>query len=86
MIINIDIPDKVRVYLETEVMTGAYSSIGEYFLDLVQQDQKRKAQAKLETLLLEGINSEGQDVTPEFWQNLRSTVLGESSQGTPSDA
>ncbi len=75
MIINIDIPDKVRVYLETEVMAGAYSSIGEYFLDLVQQDQKRKAQAKLEALLLEGINSEGQDVTPEYWQNLRSTVI-----------
>ncbi|MEA5570525.1 type II toxin-antitoxin system ParD family antitoxin [Calothrix sp. UHCC 0171] len=86
MIINIDIPDEVRVYLEAEVMAGAYSSIGEYFLDLVQQDQKRKAQAKLEALLLEGINSEGQDVTPEYWHNLRSTVLGESAQGTHSDA
>jgi antitoxin ParD1/3/4 len=86
MIINIDIPDEVRVYLETEVMAGAYSSISEYFLDLVQQDQKRKAQANLEALLLEGINSEGQDVTPEYWQNLRSTVLGESSQAKPSDA
>ena len=76
---------EVRVYLDAEVMAGAYS-IGEYFLDLVQQDQKRKAQAKLEVLLLEGINSDSQDVTPEYWLSLRSTVLGEGSQGIPSDA
>jgi antitoxin ParD1/3/4 len=49
------------------------------FLDLVQQDRKRKAQAKLETLLLEGINSPGQEVTSEYWQNLHSTVLEENN-------
>ncbi|QIR38018.1 type II toxin-antitoxin system ParD family antitoxin [Tolypothrix sp. PCC 7910] len=86
MNINIDIPDEVRVYLEAQVMTGAYNSIGEYFLDLVQQDQKRKAQAKLVDLLLEGIDSQGQEVTPEYWQNLRSTVLGENSIENPNDA
>ena len=52
----------------------------------MQQDQKRKALALLEALLLEGIDSEGQEVTPEYWQNLRSTVLGENSTATPSDA
>ncbi len=86
MNINIDIPDEVRVYVEAQVMAGTYSNIGEYFLDLVQQDQKRKAEAKLETLLLEGIDSQGQEVTPEYWQNLRSTLLGENTTGTPSDA
>ncbi|KYC39415.1 transcriptional regulator [Scytonema hofmannii PCC 7110] len=75
MKIDIDIPDEVRVYVEAQIMTGAYNSIGEYFLDLVQQDQKRKTQAKLEVLLLEGIDSQGQEVTPEYWQNLRSTVF-----------
>jgi antitoxin ParD1/3/4 len=52
MNINIDIPDEVRVYVEAQIMTGAYNSIGEYFLDLVQQDQKRKAQAKADSLRL----------------------------------
>jgi antitoxin ParD1/3/4 len=51
----------------------------------VQQYQKRKAQAKLEALLLEGIDSEGQEATPDCWQNFRSTVLGESGTGTLSD-
>ncbi|MHC5763194.1 type II toxin-antitoxin system ParD family antitoxin [Nostoc sp. C110] len=85
MNISIDIPDEVRVYVEAQVMTGAYISIGEYFLSLVQQDQKRKAQVKLEGLLKEGIDSLGQEVTPEYWQNLRSTVLGQNSMGNQND-
>lgn len=79
MNINIDIPDEVRVYVEAQVMTGAYSSIDEYFLALVKQDQKLKAQAKLEALLTEGIEGLGQAVTPEYWHSLRSSILGENS-------
>lgn len=30
----------------------------------------------LEAMLLEGLNSEGKEVTPEFWQQLRVSVLG----------
>lgn len=54
-------------------MSGANNS--KYFIDLAQQNQKRKAQARLETLLLEGIDSKGQEATTEYWQDLRSTVL-----------
>ncbi|KAF3887819.1 MULTISPECIES: ribbon-helix-helix domain-containing protein [Nostocales] len=86
MNINIDIPDKVRVYVEAQVIAGAYNSISEYFLDLVQQDQKRKAQEKLEALLLEGIDSPGQEVTPEYWHSLRSMVLGENNMENSNEA
>jgi len=79
MNMNIDIPDEMRVYVEAQLMTGTYKSIGEYFLDLVQQDKKRKTQAKLEILLLEGINSDTQEATPEYWQNLRSAVLDKNA-------
>lgn len=75
MNINIVLPDEVRVFVETQIKAGAYSSIGEYFIDLVQQDQKRKAQAKLESLLKEGINSEAQEVTPQYWQSLKAYSL-----------
>ncbi|BAY15256.1 hypothetical protein NIES21_10710 [Anabaenopsis circularis NIES-21] len=85
MNINIDIPDEMRVYVEAQVMAGAYSSISEYFLNLLKQDQKKKAQANLEALLKEGIDSPGQEVTPEYWQNLRSTVLGQNSIGNSSN-
>ncbi len=35
MNIKIVLPDEVRVYVEAQVMAGAYSSIDEYLIDLV---------------------------------------------------
>lgn len=64
------------MYVEAQMATGAYSNIDEYFLHLVQQDRKWKAEEKLEALLLEAINSEDQEVTPDYWQKLRDSVLG----------
>lgn len=52
-------------------------SAAEYFLDLVQQDQKRKqAQEKLERLLQEGVDSDSEPVTPAYWQNLLRIGVG----------
>jgi antitoxin ParD1/3/4 len=76
MDINISLPDEIQTYVQEQLALGSYSTASEYFLDLVKQDQKRRAQEKLEALLLEGVNSEGsQEVIAEFWQQLRSTVL-----------
>jgi antitoxin ParD1/3/4 len=67
MNINIVLPDEVRSYVEAQVDAGAYSSISEYLLDLVRQDQQRKAKLELETLLREGVDSDGQEATPNYW-------------------
>ena len=67
-------------------MSGAYNSIRKYFIDLAQQNQKRKTQAKLETLLLEGIDSQGQEATTEYWEDLCSTVLGDNNIPHQNDA
>lgn len=71
------IPEDLQTYIEAQIKSGAYASAVDYFLDLVQQDRQRKqAQAKLEQLLQEGLDSEGEPVTPAYWQKLRSSVLG----------
>jgi antitoxin ParD1/3/4 len=76
MDIQISLPDQIRTYVDEQLIAGGYSSVSEYFLHLVRQDQRRRSQEKLETLLLEGLNSEGStEVTPEFWQQLRDSVL-----------
>mgnify|MGYP001794449982 FL=1 len=70
----------MRVHIEAQIMSGVNSS--KYFIDLIdlaQQDQKCKVQARLEAILLEGIDSQGREATPEYWQNLRSTVLDKNS-------
>ncbi|GAA6618125.1 type II toxin-antitoxin system ParD family antitoxin [Scytonema sp. NUACC26] len=41
---NISLPDSMKVYVEEQVASGSYSSVSEYFCELVRLDQKRKAQ------------------------------------------
>lgn len=72
---NISLPDSMRVYIEEQVAEGNYSTVSEYFRELVRQDQKRKAQERLETLLLEGLESgNATAMTDEDWQNIRTSV------------
>ena len=37
--INISLPDAMRDYIEKQVADGGYSTISEYFRDLVRHDQ-----------------------------------------------
>ena len=44
--------------------------------ELLRQDQKRRAQEKLEALLLEGINSgKPIEITPEYWEKKRQQLV-----------
>ena len=47
--------DPLRTFVEERVTSDGYSTASEYFRDLVRSDQKRKAEEKLEALLLEGL-------------------------------
>jgi len=75
-IVNISLPDKMKEFIDERVNEGQFSSASEYFRDLVREDQKRKAQERLEALLLEGLDS-GQpiDVTDEYIQKKRAELL-----------
>ena len=57
---NISLPDQLKDFVDVQVGSGRYSSVGEYVRDLIREDEKRKMQEKLEALLMEGIQSGGQ--------------------------
>ncbi|MEH1831421.1 MAG: type II toxin-antitoxin system ParD family antitoxin [Nostoc sp.] len=70
--INISLPDSMRAYVEQQVASGGYSSASEYFRELVRQDQKRKANERLEAMLLEGLNSGTvTEMTVQDWDDIR---------------
>ncbi|MEA5421353.1 type II toxin-antitoxin system ParD family antitoxin [Spirulina sp. CCNP1310] len=54
---NVSLPDAMRDYIEEQVKTRGYGSVSEYMRDLIRQDQQRKAQERVETLLLAGLDS-----------------------------
>lgn len=73
--INISLPESMKTYVEQQVLTGGYETVSEYFHELIRQDQKRKAKEHLESLLLEGLDSQPATVmTTQDWENIRKAV------------
>ncbi len=77
MNVNFPIPKELESYVEVQLRSGHYASIADYFLALLQKDRQRKeAQAKLTSLLQEGLDSEAEPANSSYWQDLRTSVLG----------
>jgi antitoxin ParD1/3/4 len=70
--LNVSLPKLMKEYLEARVKEGGYSTPSEYVRALVREDQQRKAEEKLEALLLEGLSSGAPiEITPEYWERKR---------------
>jgi len=72
--VNITLPEALKQFLDQQASAGVYSSVSDYIRALVQEDQKRKAQETIETLLLEGVNSEASEMTAVDWAELKQRV------------
>ncbi len=69
---NISLPDEMRAFVEEQLKSGGYSTASEYLRELIRNAQKEKARARLEALLLEGLDSgDPIEMTPESWRELR---------------
>ena len=69
---NISLPEIMKAFVDEQVQSGGYGTASEYIRELVRRDQKERAEARLEALLLESLDSgENIPVTPEFWETLR---------------
>lgn len=66
---NIALPESMKQFVQERVTQGGYSSVSEYMRELIRADQKRKAEERIDALLLEGLESgEPITVTPEYWE------------------
>ena len=73
--VNVSLPETLKEYIEEQVTYGGYGTTSEYLRELIREDKKRKAQERLESLLLEGLESgDAIPVTPEFWKDLWTRV------------
>jgi antitoxin ParD1/3/4 len=65
--VSISLPASLRAFVERRAEEQGYGTVSDYFRDLVLKDQKRQGEARLEELLLEGLNSgESIEATPEY--------------------
>ena len=73
---NISLPDQLKEFVDDQVGSGRYSSVSEYVRVLIRDDEKRKAQEKLEALLMEGFqSSEPTEMTRQDWDDIRREAL-----------
>jgi antitoxin ParD1/3/4 len=81
---NISLPDSMKHFIEGQVAAGGYSSASEYVRALVRADQQRQAKARLETLLLEALDSgDATTMTPEDWDAIRREGLARLRAHSP---
>lgn len=74
--LNISLPQSLKDYVEGQVQAAGYSTPSEYVRELLRQDQQRRAEQRLEALLLEGLNSgDPIEITPEYWENKRRQLV-----------
>ena len=72
---NISLPDPLKEFVEHQIADGRYSSVSEYIRELIRADEKQKAQAQLESLLLEGLAGETTEMTRQDWNAIRNEAL-----------
>ena len=73
---NISLPDQLKTSSDHQVVAGGYSGVSEYVRGLIRDDERRKSQEKLESLLMEGIQScKPSELTREDWGEIRREAL-----------
>jgi antitoxin ParD1/3/4 len=74
--LNISLPQSLKEYVENQVAEGGYSTPSEYLRELLREDQKRRAEERLEALLFEGLQSgEPIQITAEYWEKKRRDLI-----------
>lgn len=72
---NISLPDPLKEFVDDQIAEGRYSSVSEYIRALIRDDEKRKAEQRLEALLLEGLDSEESELTRTDFDDIRQAAL-----------
>lgn len=77
---NISLPETLKDFVDRQIAAGRYSSASEYVRELIRNDEKRKAEEQLTTLLREGLQSEETALTREDWKAIRAEALARVKQ------
>lgn len=78
--LNVSMPEELREFVDDRTKKGKFSTPSEYVRQLIREDQRREGERRLESLLLEALESgEFEEVTPELFKRLRAVIKGRSN-------
>jgi antitoxin ParD1/3/4 len=70
-ILTITLSNEEQEFLDEQVAAGSHESAEAYVRDVLEKERLRAAKEKLEAMLLEGLEGESVEVTPEWWADFR---------------
>jgi antitoxin ParD1/3/4 len=75
--LNISLPDQVQTFVEEQAIAAGFNSANEYVYHLILREQERVAQQeRIESLLLEGLESgEPVEATDDWWEQKRTQLV-----------
>ncbi len=75
--VTISLPESLKTFIDEQLATKGYGNVSEYFRSLLRAAQEREEDARMETLLVEGLTRGGGDIplTREFWKDLKAEAI-----------
>lgn len=75
--VTISLPDSLKEFVDDQLATKGFGNVSEYFRTLLRDAQQREEDARLEALLIEGLNAGGKDIplSQKFWKDLRAEAI-----------
>lgn len=78
---NISLPETLKDFIDGRLQEGGYGTASEYVRELIRNDQKSNGQARLERLLLEGLESgEPVEISDEFWAKKKAELKARAQE------
>ena len=71
---KVPLPATQEDYVKAQASTSGCSTPSEYIRLLIHADQRARELEELERKILEGLDSPTREMTPDDWQELRSTL------------
>ena len=73
--LHVNLPASAQEFAHEQAAAAGFANVSDYVASLIQGEQRRKAEAELEALLLEGLNSgPGTPMTREDWDELHREI------------
>lgn len=66
--LNISLPDPLKAYVEDRVSSGDFGTPSEFIRNLIRQDKEQR-RSRLESELLDALQSEQLAISPEDWKD-----------------
>jgi len=70
--VTISLPESLKSFVEKQIKRKGFGNVSEYFRSLLRSAQELEADARLESLLIKGLDSgEGIELSRDFWKDLK---------------